>query len=73
MPKGDSVMEPKHVVRILPNGDRETVLAAELKVGDRFIDELKQEGIVEQVHEDRIVYRFPDGAISLADIPKLRF
>lgn len=66
-------MKPKQVVRILPNGDRETVPASDLEVGDRFIDEvLKQEGIVEKVSEGQIAYRLPDGAISLADIPKLR-
>jgi hypothetical protein len=66
-------MEIKQVARILPNGERETVLATDLEVGDRFVDEiLKQEGVVEKVSESQIAYRRPDGTISLADIPKLR-
>jgi hypothetical protein len=50
----------------------ETALATELKVGDRFFDELKQEVVVEEVHEGYVACRLTDGVISLVDIPKLR-
>ncbi len=64
--------EPKKVIRILPSGDQETVLATDLEVGDRFVDEIrKQEGIVEEVANGYVKYRLPNGTISLADIPKL--
>ena len=42
---------------------QETVFATELRVGNRFMDEIrKQEGIVEEVDSDYVKYRLVKGA-----------
>ena len=60
-------MEPRKIVRLLPNGGHEEVLAIDLQAGDRFIDDVrKQEGIVvEQLNEGGVKYRTPEGTLFL--------
>jgi len=66
-------MKTKKVIRILPNGDRETVFATDLKVGDRFVDEVRQqEGIVAEVSNGQIKYHLPDGSLAFDDIFDVR-
>jgi hypothetical protein len=58
--------QPKKVFRILPSGEREIVLATDLKVGERFVDEVKQqEGIVCEVGDGFVKYQVPGNTLRL--------
>lgn len=58
-------MESKQVIRLLPNGKRELILAKELGVGDHFIDDLKREVVVQEVSEDMVICRVPNTKITV--------